>query len=143
MKQRNLYRIIIVALMLLSGLISAVFEPGGSIFSTILIAGGSAFLAVGILRHRQYREGPESDERSKKIGAYGLSYAWLTGIFVYIGIVLAGFPRDSQDGNTESAWSVCNGACNFSRVVSDVPGPKRRCRVNLLITMGGIPCRRK
>ena len=28
----------------------------------------------------RYRDGPESDERSKKIGAYGLSYAWLTGI---------------------------------------------------------------
>ncbi len=66
--------------MLVSGLISAVFEPGGFIFSTILIMGGCAFLAVGILRHHQYRDGPESDERSKKIGAYGLSYAWLTGI---------------------------------------------------------------
>ena len=66
--------------MLVSSLISAVFEPGGFIFSTILIMGGCAFLAVGILRHRQYRDGPESDERSKKIGAYGLSYAWLTGI---------------------------------------------------------------
>lgn len=79
-KQRNLYRIIFGALMLVSGLISAVFEPGGFIFSMILIMGGCAFLAVGILRHRQYRDGPESDERSKKIGAYGLSYAWLTGI---------------------------------------------------------------
>jgi hypothetical protein len=80
MKQRNLDRIIFGALILVSGLISAVFEPGGFIFSTILIAGGCAFLTVGILRHRQYRDGPESDERSKKIGAYGLSYAWLTGI---------------------------------------------------------------
>lgn len=79
-KQRNLYRIIIGVLMVISGLISAVFEQGGSIFSTILITGGCAFLAVGILRHRQDGEGPESDERSKKIGAYGLSYAWLTGI---------------------------------------------------------------
>ena len=70
-KQRNLYRIIIGALMLVSGLISAVFEPGGFIFSTILIAGGCAFLTVGILRHRQYRDGPESDERSKKIGLMG------------------------------------------------------------------------
>ena len=79
-KQRNVYRIIIGVLMLVSGLISAVFEPNGFIFSTILIAGGSAFLAVGVLRHHQYTDGPESDERSKKIGAYGLSYAWLTGI---------------------------------------------------------------
>jgi hypothetical protein len=78
--QRNLYRIIIGALMIVSGIISAVFTPGGFIFSTILIAAGCAFLAVGVIRHRQYGEGPESDERSKKIGAYGLSYAWLTGI---------------------------------------------------------------
>jgi len=86
MLQRNLYRIIIGTLMLVSGLISSVFEPGRSIFSTILIAGGCAFLAVGILRHRQYREGPESDERSKKIGAYGLSYAWLTGV-IFISVL--------------------------------------------------------
>ena len=86
MIQRNLYRIIIGTLMLVSGLISSVFEPGGSIFSTILITGGCAFLAVGILRHRQYKDGPESDERSKKIGAYGLSYAWLTGI-IFISVL--------------------------------------------------------
>jgi hypothetical protein len=66
--------------MIVSGIISAVFTPGGFIFSTILIIAGCAFLAVGVIRHRQYGEGPESDERSKKIGAYGLSYAWLTGI---------------------------------------------------------------
>ena len=78
--QRNLYRIIIGALMIVSGIIGAVFTQGGSIFSAILLTGGCAFLVVGVIRHRQYGEGPESDERSKKIGAYGLSYAWLTGI---------------------------------------------------------------
>jgi hypothetical protein len=78
--QRNLYRIIIGALMMVSGIIGAIFTQGGSIFSAILLAGGCAFLVVGVIRHHQYGEGPESDERSKKIGAYGLSYAWLTGI---------------------------------------------------------------
>lgn len=86
MKQRNLYRIIIGAFMLGCGLIITVFQPGGFFFGTILITGGCAFLAVGILRHRQYRDGPESDERSKKIGAYGLSYAWLTGI-IFISVL--------------------------------------------------------
>jgi hypothetical protein len=66
--------------MIVSGIIGAVFTPGGYIFSAILLTGGCAFLAVGVLRHRQFGEWPESDERSKKIGAYGLSYAWLTGI---------------------------------------------------------------
>jgi hypothetical protein len=78
--QRNLYRIIIGALMIVSGIIGAIFTQGGSIFSAILLAGGCAFLVVGVIRHHHYGEGPESDERSKKIGAYGLSYAWLTGI---------------------------------------------------------------
>ena len=86
MKQRNLYRIIIGAFMLGSGLVITVFQPGGFFFGTILITGGCAFLAVGILRHRQYRDDPESDERSKKIGAYGLSYAWLTGI-IFISVL--------------------------------------------------------
>ena len=54
-----------------------------------MIPGGQALLpwrngtvADGelLIRHHQFGEGPESDERSKKIGAYGLSYAWLTGI---------------------------------------------------------------
>jgi hypothetical protein len=66
--------------MMVSGILGAVFEPGGSIISMILITGGCAFLAVGVHRHRRYGDGPETDERSKKIGAYGLSYAWLTGI---------------------------------------------------------------
>ena len=30
--------------------------------------------------------GPEADERSKKIGAYGLSFAWLTGILFILAL---------------------------------------------------------
>ena len=70
-KQRNLYRIIFGALMLVSGLISAVFEPGGFIFSTILIMGGCAFLAGGILRHRQYRMVPSQMSDRRKLGLMG------------------------------------------------------------------------
>ena len=35
--------------------------------------------------------GPESDERSKKIGAYGLSYAGLTGILFMSALFLLDF----------------------------------------------------
>ena len=91
--------------MLVSGLISAVFEPGGFIFSTILIMGGCAFLAGGILRHRQYSDSPESDERSKKIGAYG----------------------HSQVGNTGRTRALCDGTRNFRRALSDVPVSERGC----------------
>jgi hypothetical protein len=80
MKPRNLYRIIIGALMAVSGFSVMILTSGEGVTGTILLVGGLAFLLAGISRHRKYGEDPESDERSRKIGAYGLSYAWLTGI---------------------------------------------------------------
>lgn len=86
MKRRNLYRMIIGALMCVSGIISILLTEGEAIIGTILLCAGLAFLITGISRHRKYGDDPESDERSKKIGAYGLSYAWLTGLFFIFGL---------------------------------------------------------
>ncbi|RPI40878.1 MAG: hypothetical protein EHM53_00360 [Methanoregulaceae archaeon] len=86
MKQRNLYRIIIGTLMILSGIVTLLLTYGEAIVGTILLAGGFAFLITGISRHRNYGDDPESDERSKKIGAYGITYAWLTGLFFMFGL---------------------------------------------------------
>ena len=81
MKSRNIYRLTIGVLMLISGLVSIVLTSGEAIIGAIFFTAGLVFLITGIIRHWKYRDGPESDERSKKIGAYGISYAWLTGIF--------------------------------------------------------------
>ena len=97
-KSRNLYRIIIGILMIISGITSLILTAGEAIIGTILLVAGLAFLITGITRHRQYGNEPESDERSKKIGAYGLSYAWLTGLLFmfalfwldYLGILRLG-----------------------------------------------------
>ncbi len=86
MKPRNLYRIIIGALMIISSIVSILLTAGEAIISTMLLAAGAAFLITGISRHGKYGDAPESDERSKKIGAYGLSYAWLTGLFFMSGL---------------------------------------------------------
>lgn len=86
MKPRNFYRIIIGALMVVSGIIFIIMTTGEAIIGTMLLAAGFAFLITGISRHRKYGDDPESDERSKKIGAYGLSYAWLTGLFFMFGL---------------------------------------------------------
>jgi energy-coupling factor transporter transmembrane protein EcfT len=86
MKPRNFYRIVIGGLMIVSGIISILVTTGEAIIGTILLCGGIAFLISGIIRHRRYGDDPESDERSKKIGAYGLSYAWLTGLFFMFGL---------------------------------------------------------
>jgi hypothetical protein len=86
MKPRNLFRIIIGVLMLVSGIISIMLDAGEAGIGTILVAAGIVFLITGISRHRKFGNDPESDERSKKIGAYGLSYAWLTGLFFMFGL---------------------------------------------------------
>lgn len=85
-KQRNLYRIIIGILMLISGIAYMILTTGEVIIGTLLLAAGFAFLITGISRHRKYGNDSEFDERSKKIGAYGLSYAWLTGIIFMSGL---------------------------------------------------------
>ena len=98
MKPRNLYRIIIGMLMIISGIASMILTAGEAIIGTILLVTGLVFLNAGITRHRQYGDEPESDERSKKIGAYGLSYAWMTGLLFmfalfwldYLGILRLG-----------------------------------------------------
>jgi hypothetical protein len=86
MKPRNLYRIVIGAVMILSGIVSLLLTAGEAVISTMLLAAGFAFLITGISRHRKYGDDPESDERSKKIGAYGLSWAWLTGLLFMFGL---------------------------------------------------------
>ena len=86
MRPRNLYRIIIGALMIASGIVSILLTAGEAIISTMLLAAGFTFLITGISRNRKYGDEPESDERSKKIGACGITYAWLTGLFFMFGL---------------------------------------------------------
>ena len=86
MKTRNLYRIIIGALILISGIVVILMTPGDVNLGTILLATGLVFLIVSITNHRKYGDDPESDERSKKISAYGLSRAWLTALFFMYGL---------------------------------------------------------
>ena len=72
-KPRNFYQIIVGVLLILNGIVSILITGGEAMIGTILLAAGLAFLITGISRHRKYGDDPESDERSKKIGAYGLS----------------------------------------------------------------------
>lgn len=87
MKPRNLYRIIIGALMVISGIVSILLTGNEAIVGAILLCPGFALLITGIIRHRRDGDDPESDERSKKINVYGLSYAWLTGLFFMFGLI--------------------------------------------------------
>jgi hypothetical protein len=86
MKPRNFYRIIVGIFLILSGIVSILLTTGEAIIGTMVLAAGLAFLITGISRHRKYGDDPESDERSKMTGAYGLSYAWLTGLLFMLGL---------------------------------------------------------
>jgi len=77
MKLRNLYRIIIGALMVISGIVSIVLTAGEANIGSMLLAAGIVFLVTGITHHRRYGDDPESDERSKKIGAYVAYSGWI------------------------------------------------------------------
>lgn len=72
--------------MITSGIVSIMLTAGEAIIGTMLLAAGFAFLITGVSRHRKYGNDPESDERSKKIGAYGITYAWLTGLLFMTGL---------------------------------------------------------
>ncbi len=50
MKPRNLYRIVIGALMIASGIVSILLTAGEAIIGTMLLAAGFAFLITGIFR---------------------------------------------------------------------------------------------
>ena len=105
MKTRDLYRMIIGVLMILSGIVSLLITLGETIIGTMLLAAGFAFLITGITRHRKYGDNPESDERSKKVGAYGLSYAWLTGLLFMFGLFWLDF-LDVLRLSTQNALAI-------------------------------------
>ena len=47
-----------------------------------LVAGGIAALAATAVGRWRRGDGPEKDERTEKIGAFGLAYSWLVSIFL-------------------------------------------------------------
>jgi hypothetical protein len=70
------------SVLVLWGIAELVLTPSGdSILPTVLLAAGLAFLVTGVSRRRKYGEGPEQDERSRRIGALGMSYSWLLALF--------------------------------------------------------------
>jgi drug/metabolite transporter (DMT)-like permease len=79
--QLYLYRVIVGIVGIISGVAELVNPEGDGIAAAAFLAGGLAFLVAGITRWRKYGEGPEQDERSRRIGAWGMSYSWLLTVF--------------------------------------------------------------
>lgn len=58
------------------GILASILQVGNEEISNILINIGVAIIAVLLVRLRRTGNLPEKDERTKKLGAYGLSYSW-------------------------------------------------------------------
>jgi hypothetical protein len=79
--QRYLYRVIAGSILIVWGITEFLLNPSGDgILPIVLLAAGLAFLVTGVSRRRKYGEGAEQDERSRRIGAWGMSYSWLLSL---------------------------------------------------------------
>jgi hypothetical protein len=91
---RYLYRVIVGSVLIIWGIAELLLVPsGGSIIPGILLAAGLAFLLAGVLRWRKFGNTPEKDERTRRIGAWGLSYSWILSLFFMTGLFLLDYLR--------------------------------------------------
>jgi uncharacterized membrane protein len=77
MDNRYKYSLYAAIIAVLIGVLASILQVGNEEVSNILINIGVAIIAVLLVRLRRTGNLPEKDERTKKLGAYGLSYSWL------------------------------------------------------------------
>lgn len=77
MDNRYRYSLYAAIIAVVIGVLASILQVGNEDISNILINIGVAIIAVLLVRLRRNGNLPEKDERTKKLGAYGLSYSWL------------------------------------------------------------------
>ena len=77
MKTHYMIKIAAGAILATAGLLLPFLIDGIEALSSILVTIGLVTIAVVVMRHWRLRDELESDERTKKLGAYGISYSWL------------------------------------------------------------------
>ncbi|PKL63179.1 MAG: hypothetical protein CVV31_02420 [Methanomicrobiales archaeon HGW-Methanomicrobiales-2] len=80
MKTRYAVQIAAGAVLGAAGILLLFLLDGTEAISSLLVTIGLVILAVAAVRHWRFRDEPEKDERTQKIGAYGISYSWLLTI---------------------------------------------------------------
>ena len=80
MKTRYAVQIAAGAVLGAAGILLPFLVAGTEAISSLLVTIGLVILAVAAVRHWRFRDEPERDERTQKIGAYGISYSWLLTI---------------------------------------------------------------
>ena len=82
---RYVYRVVVGSILILWGGAILLNPAGDMLLAGTLVVFGMVFLVGGITSWWKYGEGPEQDERSRRIGAIGMSYSWsLTLSFMWV-----------------------------------------------------------
>jgi phosphatidylserine synthase len=86
MKRRYAVQITAGAVLGAAGVVLPFLMDGTEAISSLLVTIGLVILAVAMVRHWRFRDELEKDERTQKIGAYGVTYSWLLTI-VFLAIL--------------------------------------------------------
>jgi hypothetical protein len=90
-KWRYLYRLIVGLVMVIWGLAELLLNPGGGpAIPVALIAAGIVFVIAGFRLRQEvslpFGGAPGQDERTRKIGAWGISWSWTFTLFFMAGL---------------------------------------------------------
>ena len=80
MKKEYKYRLVIGPIILLIGIALLIFGKIDDLITGTLIIAGIFLLLNGVLKHLRYKNMPERDERTRKIGAFAAAYSWVVTI---------------------------------------------------------------
>jgi hypothetical protein len=76
-----------LVLLLLGIAIEIIWKGVFSLIASLFTLFGLILIIGSALRHLKFGEGPESDERTTKLGAFALAYSWLV-TFIFVSLLL-------------------------------------------------------
>jgi len=88
MKREYNIRILLgIALLLLGIAVEIIWNGVYSPLTTGFVAAGIAFIIGSAVKHLKFGEGPDRDERTMKLNAFALAYAWLV-TFAFMSLLI-------------------------------------------------------
>lgn len=77
---KTMYSIAVILIM--AGVFVVAFVDGYQEMAISLINIGGVMIFITFIRAKRFKNGPMKDERTVKIGSYGLSYSWFVTLIV-------------------------------------------------------------
>ena len=88
MKREYNIRILLgIALLLLGIAVEIIWNGVYSPLTSGFVAAGIAFIIGSAVKHLKFGEGPDRDERTMKLNAFALAYAWLV-TFAFVSLLI-------------------------------------------------------